>query len=203
MTKLVALDCETTSLRRDCRIWEIGVIERTPGIVGDVEHRWFIRAEDLNLGDADPFSLDIGKFYQRHPQMNGAGGAAAQAEQDVLRHVERVCRGAHIIGNVVNFDTQRLDARMADCGILWNGHYHLVDCENLAVGYLSALNRTMPERPGTVPARSILPKYDVTPPWDSEKLSSALGVKVPEDDRHTALGDARWALAMYDKVMGA
>lgn len=201
MTKLVALDCESTSLRRDCRIWEIGVIERLPG--GDVEHRWFIRVEDLNMGDADPFSLDIGKFYQRHPQMNGAGGAAAQAEQDVLRHVERVCRGAHIIGNVVNFDTQRLDARMAACGILWNAHYHVIDCENLAVGWLLREAAALQAAHHLTEAEAELLRDIARPPWDSGALSQALGVKVPEEDRHTALGEARWALAMFNKVMGS
>ena len=194
MTNLVALDCETTSLRRDCRIWEIGAIARRPGRE-EQEYRWFIRTEDLDLGNADPFSLDIGGFYQRHPQMIGkvSGSDMPGPEADVLAEVEKVCRGAHIIGNVVNFDTQRLDTRMAAHGILWNGHYHLIDVEALAIGYLAA--KIQASNGAADPGVLALP-------WDSEMLSAALGVKVPGEDRHTALGDARWALAMYDKVMG-
>ena len=42
-----------------------------------------------------------------------------------------------------------------------------------------------------------------TPPWDSDALSRAVGVNPDDFDRHTALGDARWAKAMYEAVMGA
>lgn len=197
MTDLVFLDCETTSLRRDCRIWEIGLILRRPGLE-QRENHWFIRAEDLDLGNADPFSLDIGTFYQRHPQMirQIAGSGMPKPEAEVLAEVERVCRKAHIVGNVVNFDTQRLDARMAACGILWNAHYHLIDVEALAVGYLAG-QAALTGNPG-----SRIQLHVPGLPWDSEELSAALGVKVPEEDRHTALGDARWAMAMYDAVMG-
>jgi hypothetical protein len=41
------------------------------------------------------------------------------------------------------------------------------------------------------------------PPWRSEELSRAVGVDPPEAaERHTALGDARWAMRLYDVVMG-
>ena len=39
-------------------------------------------------------------------------------------------------------------------------------------------------------------------PWKSDDLSAALGIKVSDEDRHTALGDARWARAIYDAVTG-
>jgi hypothetical protein len=42
-----------------------------------------------------------------------------------------------------------------------------------------------------------------TLPWSPEALSEAVGVPVvAAEDRHTALGDARWARDMYDAVMG-
>ena len=37
-------------------------------------------------------------------------------------------------------------------------------------------------------------------PWKSDDLSAALGVTVSDEDRHTALGDAKWARAIYDAV---
>ncbi len=39
------------------------------------------------------------------------------------------------------------------------------------------------------------------PPWDSNKLSLAVGVDPDDFDRHTALGDARWAKAIYERVI--
>jgi DNA polymerase III epsilon subunit-like protein len=213
MTKLVALDTETTSLRRDGRIWEVGAIVRPDhrSRDGEQEHRWFIRAEDLDLGNADPFSLDKGRFYERHPQMAsqavrrlgempGGGAYRALPEDQVMGEVEEMCRKAHIVGAVVNFDTQRLDARMAAHGIFWNGHYHLIDVEGLTVGYLNGMAAVAREAAAGGWAAPQVWVPDL--PWDSEKLSEALSVKTPGDARHTALGDARWALDIYDKVTG-
>lgn len=40
------------------------------------------------------------------------------------------------------------------------------------------------------------------PEWDSSKLAAALGVTpAPPELRHTALGDADWAMRSYDAMM--
>jgi hypothetical protein len=76
-------------------------------------------------------------------------------------------------------------------GICPSWHYHLIDVENLAVGYLAGV--------GVATRQVGAPK----PPWDSEELSRLVGVEPPsEEERHTALGDARWAMRLYDVVMG-
>jgi len=88
-------------------------------------------------------------------------------------------------------------------GILPSWHYHRQDVETLAVGYLTALRRFAPESPeiaGLTPGQ-LATLGDL--PWDSEFLSSALGVPVPDgEDRHTAIGDSRWCRDMFDAVMG-
>ena len=62
--------------------------------------------------------------------------------------------------------------------------------EALAVGWLCAWDRADGE-PG------------IRPPWRSADLSTALGVPPPDEaTRHTALGDAAWALAIYDHITG-
>jgi hypothetical protein len=65
-------------------------------------------------------------------------------------------------------------------GVLHRWHYHLVDVEALAAGSLG-----------------------IEPPWKSDDLAAALDITVAGEDRHTALGDARWARAIYDAVMGS
>lgn len=210
-SRICFLDCETTSLRPDRRAWEVGLIVRRDVIVKhpdgpdtdgteDVEHRWLIAADDLDLGNADPMALKIGRFYERHPDFTpirkaGVSGAweAVYPEPYVLREVEKLTRGAHIVGAVPNFDTEVLAARMREHGICPSWHYHLVDIEALAVGYLSGLRSDEP--PG-------MNDYPLSLPWKSDDLSAALGIQVSEDDRHTALGDARWAMAIYDAVTG-
>lgn len=63
---LVFVDTETTSLRPDRRAWDIALIVRRPG-EPDREYQWFVDDLALDLGNADPFALKIGRFYERHP----------------------------------------------------------------------------------------------------------------------------------------
>lgn len=209
MTNLVFIDTETTSLRPDRRAWEIGIIERVPVTVRhpdgpdtsstqDRERHWLIAAEDLDLGNADPMALKIGRFYERHPQASAqwtTGLRGIRREARALAEVEEVTRGAHLVGAVVSFDADVLGQRMRAHGICPSWHYHLIDIEALAVGYLShsaARGSDGRELAGSITAL----------PWKSEALSRALGVDPDDFERHSALGDARWACAIYDAVMG-
>lgn len=197
MTRIVFLDTETTSLRPDRRAWEVGLIARSEDGTLDKEHHWFIDVRDLDLGNADVMSLKIGRFYERHPQiaagsLNG-GGVKVIREDETMRQIERLTRGAHLVGAVPNFDADVLGTRMRANGICPSWHYHLIDIEALAVGYLSGLRSDEP--PG-------MNEYPLSLPWKSDDLSAALGITVSEDDRHTALGDAKWARAIYDAVTG-
>lgn len=190
MTRIVFLDTETTSLRPDRRAWDIGLIVRDGG--RDVEHQWFVGADDLDLGNADPFALKIGRFYERHPSYNDATGdpwaaELGHGEYSMLREVERLTRGAHLVGAVPNFDAEVLSKRMRKYGIAPSWHYHLQDIETLVVGYLRGQGKPAPELP-----------------FRSDDISRLIGVEPPGDDeRHTALGDAGWARAVWDRVMSA
>ena len=224
--RICFLDTETTSLRADRRAWEIGLIARRDVTVKhpgrpdtqeteDVEHHWFIEAGDLDLGNADPFSLNVGRFYERHPQYQlerESSPTEVELEYDALRLVEAITRGAHLVGAVPNFDADVLGARMREHGICPSWHYHLVDVEALAVGYLNGRRARQNEivdgypleNDGkTVPGliRWDDPVKHSRPPWKSDDLSAALGITVSDDDRHTALGDAKWARAIYDRVI--
>ena len=184
------IDTETTSLRHDRRAWEIGIIARTDGI--DTEYHWFVDAGDLDLGNADVMSLKIGRFYERHPQPSAhwtTGLPVVSSEATALRDVEAVTRGAHLVGAVVSFDADVLGQRMRANGICPSWHYHLIDVEALAVGYLAGRGSADLFHPSALP-------------WKSDDLSAALGITVRDEDRHTALGDAKWARAIYDAVMG-
>jgi hypothetical protein len=193
---IVFLDTETTSLRHDRRAWDIGLIARHPG-QPDNEQAWLVDADHLDLGNADLFSLKVGRFHDRHPQFRLEDPAPADAldEIDVLLAVEALTRGAHLVGAVISFDAEVLAARMRANGICPSWHYHLIDVEALAVGYLShsaARDGSGREMAGSVTAL----------PWDSGELSRAVGVNPDDFDRHTALGDARWARAIYDAITG-
>jgi DNA polymerase III epsilon subunit-like protein len=178
VTKIVFIDTETTSLRPDRRAWDIGLIVRDEGGV-EAEHQWFVDAWNLDLGNADPFALKIGGFYERHPQgIRGDSYALPPAEPDVLVQVEQLTRGAILVGAVPNFDAEVLGARMRVHGILPSWHYHLVDVETLAAG-----------------ARQL------QPPWSFDAVLALYGLTYDEADRHTAIGDARMARDLYDAIL--
>jgi len=216
MTALVFLDTETTSLRPDRRAWEIGLIRRP--VAGDaIERQWFIDTDDLDLGNADLFSLNVGRFHERHPQVRAGGGSTSPVlyESEVLREVERLTRGAHLAGAVISFDAEVLAARMRAHGICPSWHYHLIEIEALAAGWLNGrrarqneivdgypLENDGQQAPGLVRWNKPYP-FPAAPPWKSVDLSRAIGVEPPSpDDVHTALGDARWVVRMWDKIMG-
>jgi hypothetical protein len=197
MTKLCFIDTETTSLRPDRRAWDIAVIVREDG-KPDVEHQWFVSHGDLDLGNADGMALKIGKFYDRHPQANYRDDAWHEVmdEDEVLQHVEAITRSAHLVGAVPNFDAEVLAARMRAHGLCPAWNYHLIDVEALIVGYVAHKAKTLREKfPDT--------NFETWPPlpWKSDALAEAVGVKVREEDRHTALGDARWVRDIYDAVI--
>lgn len=195
MTVIAFLDTETTSLRPDRQAWEIALILRDPDEPGDTEHHWFIDINDLDLANADPMSLKIGGFHDRHPQVAfGSTDETAVREAHAADDIAALTRGAHIIGGVPNFDTEVLAAMLRRHNRCPAWHYHLVDFENLIVGFLRGRYANSEEVPDGWP---------FLPPWKSDDLSRAIGVEPPGDaDRHTALGDARWAARVWDAVIG-
>lgn len=211
MAKLCFIDTETTSLRHDRRAWEIAVITREPG-VRDREQSWFVASEDLDLGNADLMSLRIGRFHERHPESGSdpeeaRGTIRQQVRQElhredfVLWQVERLTRGAHLVGAVPSFDAEVLGNRMRANGICPSWHYHLVDIEPLAIGWLQRHAAVLENREATIDEATALRRL-ASPPWKSDNLSQALGVEsVSEEERHTALGDARWAMRVWDAVV--
>jgi hypothetical protein len=183
MTAIVAIDTETSGLdRRTREIWEVGLIRREPD---GTEQEWqaFV-GSGLDLSRASTESLHIGRFYERHPwHALGTARGPLLSERTVAHQVAMRLEGAHLVGAVPSFEDtglfkllDRYDLIPAAGRTPW--HYHLVDSEALAAGALG-----------------------VEPPWDSGALSRALGVEPERFERHTALGDARWALRLYDAAM--
>lgn len=201
MTAPIAfLDTETTSLRPDRRAWEIGIVRREDG--RQEERVWFVDADDLDLGNADPFALKIGRYYERHPDaIDGVeygkgypGSEQYGPESWVMRDVAQWTRGAHLVGAVVSFDAEVLAARMRANGVLPGWHHHLIDVEALALGFLCGKASE-----GDLDAGLNLPDL----PWKSDDLAKACGVEPASDDeRHTALGDTRWVMRWYDAITG-
>ena len=224
MTAVCFVDTETTGLDPDRHaIWEVALI-----LPDASEHVWQFPVDEMS---ADPFALNIGHYWERawptntplgsFPDITAiynaddltkarskAGlGRAIQPNADWCRHFRNLTAGLHLCGAVPSFDEERLRRLLNRNGVLHRWHYHLVDVEALAAGYLSAQceGQAADGTRGTVPSVRLdgsINHIDGRPPWKSEDLSRAVGVSPDGFDRHTALGDARWAKAIYEAVMG-
>lgn len=187
MSNVCFVDTETTGLDIDRhQIWEVGLI--IPGENGEPDRQrlWFL---PVDLSVADPIALNIGRFRERHPSATGSTSSYVARPEAFASQFARYTWGKHLAGAVVSFDAERLARLLRANGQCPGWHYHLIDVEALAVGYLAGMDEHL--RP------------NIRPPWKSDQLTEALGIKVPEEDKHTALGDARWAKAIYDVVMGS
>lgn len=212
MTKapLAFVDCETTGVHPGRRAWEIAIIRREPDEPDGTEQTLHAFVADVDLSQADPFGLRIGRFYERHPKFARAHGTTTTiadarvlglavqdddllTEADLAPMVERMTRGAHLVGAVPNFDAEVFADMLRRHQLTPAWHYHLIDVENLAIGYVAAKveDRYYQDKAAEM----------ITPPWDSQTLSRLVHVEPPsDDDRHTALGDARWAMRVYDAI---
>ncbi|GAA1909242.1 hypothetical protein GCM10009737_08060 [Nocardioides lentus] len=197
-TPLVFIDTETTSLHHNCRIWEVAMIARhydqdqpNPGSYTEQTMQLFI---DIDVSHADPYALQLGGYWDRHPagrrqsrHVTAPGGVPSPSdlEQPVsegraARLVAGWTHGAHLVAVNPSFDAERLGQMLRRHGLFPGWSHHLLDVLAVASGHLR-----------------------LPPPWRSDDLAAALGVTPAGADRHTALGDARWAARIYDAVYGA
>jgi len=188
---LIFVDTETTGVDpRRHNIWEVALIEED-----GAEVSWVINPNLIDLENADPMALFITHFYERMPlwpkrsevHLHAGLGAEVPVERlgkpdyyspdEVATEVAKRTAGKHLVGAVPSFDATFLTKLLLEHGMTPAWHYHLVDVEAMAAGRLH-----------------------LRPPWDSMELARRLGV--PQlDGKHTALGDARWAKAMYEAAL--
>lgn len=204
------VDIETTGLDPDRHeIWEVGLID-----ADGLEHSWFLPVD--RLADADPVALEIGRYHQRHPKgllyeppvgttVSLLVETRVHTRAEFAKEFARLTWGRqnHLCGASVSFDEERLRRLLHSEGQTHGWHYHLVDVEALAAGYLAGSWAACQsvgnsEADGPTETESRLAQ----PPWDSNQLSLAVGVDPDDYDRHTALGDCRWAKAIYQAVIG-
>lgn len=187
---IVFLDTETTGLHPlNDQIWEIAAVRREPD-GGESAWHFFV---DHAPPSAEYLASDFAADYK----------ARYDPERAVVRAVavdrmRRLFSGrAHLAGMVPSFDAERLGVmrRLAGFDEPDPWHYHLIDVETLAVGYL----RCYAVQNGV----HVDSQDDLVLPWDSDALSLQLDIEPPGDGvRHTAMGDVQWAMAIYDAVMG-
>lgn len=206
---LVFLDCETTHLHPELRrAWEIALIRR-PALPGLDIDRLTILIDDVDLSHASPDSLDIGRFYERHPNYARAdydddpfGGASRllrgvaladagpgttllMQEREAAATVEEWTRDAVIIGVVPDFDTYTLGPMLRRHRLMPRWHYQVIDIETEAAGWLKGRLHAGERQLITASSveelhRSIAEvKAALRPPRDSDVVSALCGVQPP------------------------
>lgn len=184
--KLIFADLETTGTDPTRHhLWELALIVREDGRP-DNEYCWQIRPD---LTTADPMALKIGRYYERPDvfEILPVGGVARIANPhgvdasdvlaDVARDVAVLLNGAVLAAANVAFDRDFLGAFLRANGQALACDYHLLEIESYAAG-----------------------AFGIQPPWKLDRLLEMGGVVVSEEDRHSALGDARAVRDLYDAV---
>jgi hypothetical protein len=195
---IIFVDCETTGLEPDADIWEFAGIRSNPDGASEQLHLFIkhSRAECSQLPES--FLADHRARFPHHPN------SRREAANKICAFLgQRDGEGKPIwIGSAPDFDAQRvgrLIRRHANRRSEWvssplGGHqewyprqpewdHQLVGVVPLMLGYLAAKGEPIPEH-------------------RSEALSRAIGVDPDQFERHTALGDVLWTVAIYDRVMG-
>lgn len=206
MSRVIALDTETTGLDSTTEdVFEIATIDLATGD----EQVWRIEPRAPVVARMHPKAAEVNRYHER----TAAWDWDWHDEHLALSQLRYVLDGAHIVGAVPDFDTRHLTALYRRFGYadLPRWHYHLIDVEAMAVGWLAGQRQAVAEvspitgEPLLLGTRAWAvaegPTFDL--PWRSDDLSRACGVEPPsEDERHTALGDARWAARWYRALTG-
>ena len=177
MTPIVVIDTETDGLHPGRRAWEIGMIRRDEN--GERECRMFL---PLDLKFSDPKALDIGGFWDRHPAGRKLSGKPelpcepVTSAHDAAKKVMEWTFGATIVGANPAFDAQILERLLRSEGYLPSWHYRLLDVEAMTAGYAGRIVGGL--------------------------AACCEFFGIDQAAAHTALGDARDALAIYDRILG-
>jgi DNA polymerase III epsilon subunit-like protein len=173
---VIFVDTETTGLDpTQHEVWEIALIEED-----GTEYEWRIRPQRLDR--AEPGALRVNRLYERemaaravNPTKSFWTVESGNLDGYVAGKVAALTANKHLVGVVPDFDARFLEVFLRQRGLAPAWHYQTIDAEVLAAGRLG-----------------------LSPPYRGEDIDRALGLDPPPpEDKHTALGDARWAMRMY------
>lgn len=174
---LLIIDTETLGLD-DAPVWEVAAIRvDEDGQVAD-KYQAFVQH-----GDPSPWIDDLPASFSNDYENRYDSSIAVYPESVVLQIDKMAAGKALVLGSNPAFDMQRIETMARNAEMPIPGyHYHPEDIPTLARGWLYGR--------GVYPA----------PPWKSDFISQVCGVDPRDFDRHTAMGDCEWTLALWRAV---
>lgn len=180
-----------------------------------VERTWQL---PVDVSKADPMALSMNGWYTRSLQhkhgdkaWESVGDPEPWSHERWAREFMELVHGCTLIGAVPSFDERFLTRALRQGGGVPCWHYQPIDVETLAAGWVLGQAEVLLSLGGQRYDKSDMAVSDrmlvslaaefMTPPWDSEALSKAIGVNPDLFERHSALGDCRWAKAIWDVIM--
>lgn len=173
---LVSLDLETTGLdERIHEAWEVALVDEAGR---ETAYQFPLRK---SLDDASREALRIGGFMERHEATHGGvfwGGHGWNrwvSPKGAARILQQRTKGATLLGCAIQFDMRFLTELLRAYGFEPEWHHRGLDLGSFAAGALG----------------------------EREPLRSAVMAEriVPNDQAHTALGDARWNWSIYSQLV--
>jgi hypothetical protein len=176
------------------RIWEVAAIRRDPS-GSERQFHGFIQLDELGFESDDPGdtrkrSLDIGGFYQRHPQIIGDPDPASHP--DVYSYsvpaellTDLLGDRPTLVGAVPSFDAESFLHLLHYAGLLTNEQVNSPWADRLVCVWALAAGRL------GIPAHTL----------DRELMRDELGVDPSHYAHHTALDDTRWVKDVYDTLI--
>lgn len=187
MTDLIFVDTETTGPSPDDDIWEFAGIRRSPGVPDAVLHIQIGHDVSKAAKLPEQFAADYRARFKPDASLR-----QRDAAWKINAFMAPAADGAppHLVGVNPAFDAGLIARLLRRNGILeppW--HYHLLDVPAVALGVLVG--------------RGAVGLAEPRIPWRSDDLAFASGLPQTDHVRHTAMGDARWAMDWWDVLVPA
>ena len=201
--RLFAVDVETTGLSPERHFaWDIAAAAED-----GTERQWFVRPD---LRTADPFALRIGRYYERTasllPPLSRKQGPKWSDPAKAAMEIACLLDGAVLLGHNPQFDAAMIGAFLHRQGHVLTADHHQVDTGTLVTGFMAGLRRGFQDTAAGTRTSATAALLDARYPLPKGRhladMARAVGVDPDAYEAHTALGDARLALAVYRAVMG-
>lgn len=221
-SKIAFIDTETTGLSHLSRPWEIAVVLREsepappPDLpqadqrfasvkVTETEYLRQVHYDYVTLPEGtDPEALVIGRFHERAVAFQKGADqfwaldklgvdVGSGSEFAIARWLHKLLQGATLVGVGVHYDAEVLGRMFLRHGLDWQPwHYDIRDLKTMTRGFLLCQFEY---------EAAVDLDRDAYQWGSSDQLAAWMGVQPPTDEeRHTALGDARWARRWFDAL---